>query len=216
MSKTYGFSLSGKNNITHLSLKGNYLNTSNNLPIEVQNIKETIISLIVIPYMSQQWNKLKEKGIEPKLDDLTYGLTNFEKYSEYDMNIIRPIWFEYNGGYNKVYEKFLNDILNKEFNITESRYELNMNVLVTHVEDYGVMDPYPLLEVEILNGYVNGFILDDEGNSIERRMTIDDQFAELEYDTGDFEDYLINLIGDHLNDLFEEKYGIIIRYITLI
>ena len=101
---------------------------------EYENIKNLLY---------RAWNKLKEKGIEPKLDDLTYGLTNFEKYSEYDMNIIRPIWFEYNGGYNKVYEKFLNDILNyseedmknKEKALKMSEKQINEHVSIIYNQD---------------------------------------------------------------------------------
>jgi hypothetical protein len=61
MSRNIGLSITGKQNNSLLTLKGNLLNESNiNLPIEVKNLQIAIMNIIIIPYMTQQWLKLNE------------------------------------------------------------------------------------------------------------------------------------------------------------
>jgi hypothetical protein len=161
------------------------------------------------------WDKLKERGISPKLDGLSYDLADIKKNSDLELRILLPIWFEYNGGFKKVYEEYLDSLVGKKFNISESIYDLDMNILILDVEFY--IEEFSVeLEVEILESEVNGYILNDEGESIEMRMTVQDQLSELEYDSQDFEIYLTENIKNTLNELFEEKYGITISYIRLV
>lgn len=63
MPKNTGFSITGKENNTKPSLKGTLFNFQNKTPFEIQQIREikqTIMSLFIIPYMSEQWSKLEE------------------------------------------------------------------------------------------------------------------------------------------------------------
>lgn len=161
------------------------------------------------------WDKLKERGILPKLDSLTYDLADIKKNSNLELHILLPIWFEYNGGFKKVYEEYLNNLEGKEFNITESEYDLDMNIMILNVELY--IEEFSVeLEVRVLDSEVNGFILNDDGEEIQMRMTIQDQLAELEYDSQDFEQYIKENIINTLNELFEEKYGITINDIRFV
>jgi len=161
------------------------------------------------------WDKLKERGISPKLDGLTYNLADIKKNSNLELHILLPIWFEYNGGFEKVYEEYLNNLEGKEFNITESEYDLDMNIMILNVELY--IEEFSVeLGVRVLDSEVNGFILNDDGEEIQMRMTIQDQLAELEYDSQDFEQYIKENIINTLNELFEEKYGITINDIRFV
>jgi hypothetical protein len=90
-----------------------------------------------------------------------------------------------------------------------------MNILILDVELY--IEEFSVgLEVEVQESEVNGYILNDEGESIEMRMTVQDQLSELEYDSQDFEIYLTENIKNTLNGVFEEKYGITISYVRLV
>ena len=85
MPKNIGFSISGKNNISFISLKGNiYDNNNNNMSQHIKNIKISIMSLIIIPYMSQQWNKLEENKcfVEILMNKINFYLSIY-KDNEY-------------------------------------------------------------------------------------------------------------------------------------
>ncbi len=61
MTRNVGFSITGKNTNTTMSLKGFKFNESlDNIPMEVKNIKIMIMNLIIVPFMSKQWKKLEE------------------------------------------------------------------------------------------------------------------------------------------------------------
>ena len=49
------------------------------------------------------WDIQKKKGNKPKLDDIVFGIANVKKHSSEDHKLIRPIWYEYNGGYEKLF-----------------------------------------------------------------------------------------------------------------
>lgn len=61
MTRNHGFSITGKNINTIMSLKGFKCNESlDHTPLEVKNIKIMIMNLIIVPFMSKQWKKLEE------------------------------------------------------------------------------------------------------------------------------------------------------------
>lgn len=61
MTRNHGFSITGKNTNTIMSLKGFKCNESlDHIPHEVKNIKIMIMNLIIVPFMSKQWKKLEE------------------------------------------------------------------------------------------------------------------------------------------------------------
>jgi hypothetical protein len=51
------------------------------------------------------WDKQKKKGEEPNLDDVIYDITGVKKNTREDLDTIRPLWYEYNGGYDMLFEK---------------------------------------------------------------------------------------------------------------
>jgi len=66
MTRNQGFTITGKNTNTVMSLKGFKCNepldhiSLDRIPIEVKNIKIMIMDLIIVPFLSKQWKKLEE------------------------------------------------------------------------------------------------------------------------------------------------------------
>jgi len=59
MTRNNCLSMTGKNTTSFISLKG-YNSLSNEIPLEIKNIKIMIMSLIIIPFLAKQWKKLEE------------------------------------------------------------------------------------------------------------------------------------------------------------
>ena len=61
MPRNIGFSITGKNINSTISLKGNTNNdNSTQIPLEIKNIKIMIMNLIIVPFIAKQWKKLEE------------------------------------------------------------------------------------------------------------------------------------------------------------
>jgi len=61
------------------------------------------------------WDKQKRSGEEPVLDDMLYNVLGVRKNTSEDYQQIRPIWYEYNGGMDVLYDKMIGDIYGKTF-----------------------------------------------------------------------------------------------------
>jgi hypothetical protein len=150
-------------------------------------------------------------GEEPHLDDVIYDVTGITKGSEEDNQTIRPIWFEYNGGYNNLLEKLKEELLDKELSF-EGNQNLKLTFMVDDIESYddgrwkGEVD----ITCHLLDGTVDGYAYDDETDQMVMvpNMYIGDQYAELEYDTQDFDYFLKEEIRNFL-DTIMERYGIL-------
>jgi hypothetical protein len=161
-------------------------------------------------FLHSLWDRQKKMGEDPHLDDVIYDVTGITKGSEEDNRTIRPIWFEYNGGYDNLLEKLKEEILDKELSF-EGNQNLKLTFMVGEIESYG--DGRWKGEVDIscvlLNGTVDGYAYDDETDQMVMKpnMDIGDQYAELEYDTQDFEYFLKEEIQNFLDPIME-RYGI--------
>jgi len=156
------------------------------------------------------WNNQKRQGEDPSLDDIIFQVTDIRKNSREDHQSIRPIWYRYNGGYEKLIKKINEEFLNKEFHL-EGRENLKMDFKIDGIESYGV-DVYGGsvdITCQIFDGTVDGYALNPETEEMEMvpNMYIGDQLAELEYDSSDFEYFLKNEIFSFLEPKFE-KYGV--------
>jgi hypothetical protein len=164
------------------------------------------------------WDNQKRQGEVPSLDDIIYQVSDIRKDSRDDYSIIRPLWYEYNGGYDKLLEKINREFLDKEFYL-EGSENLKMDFRVDDIESYGIDIYGGMVDItcQILEGTVDGQVLNPETEEMEMvsDMKIRDQFAELEYDTGDFEDFLKNEIFHFLETKFE-KYGVPIHVESLV
>jgi hypothetical protein len=162
-------------------------------------------------FLYSLWDRQKKMGEVPHLDDVIYDVTGITKGSEEDNQTIRPIWFEYNGGYNNLLEKLKEELLNKELSF-EGNQNLKLTFMVDDIESYddgrwkGEVD----ITCHLLDGTVDGYAYDDERDEMVMvpNMYIGDQYAELEYDTQDFDYFLKEEIRNFL-DTIMERYGIL-------
>ena len=159
------------------------------------------------------WNKQKKMGEQPHLDDIIYDITDIRKNSNEDFQIIRPIWYRYNGGFDNLFEKLKNEIDEKIFDLTSDWGNLDTRVQVIDVsqfgrlgEDYGVD-----IFVNIDEQGTMDFQMFEEGtdNEIQVNDTIEAAYFEAQsnYEGSD----LLGYLRGEVYDLFYnklEKYGI--------
>jgi hypothetical protein len=159
------------------------------------------------------WNQQKKRGEEPHIDDIIYDITDIRKNSNEDFQIIRPIWYRYNGGFNNLFEKLKNEIDEKIFDLTSDWGNLDTRVQVIDVsqfgrlgEDYGVD-----IFVNIDEQGTMDFQMFEEGtdNEIQVNDTIEAAYFEAQsnYESSDLLGYLR---GEVYSLFYEklEKYGI--------
>ena len=163
-------------------------------------------------FLFKFWDNQKEDGEQPSLDDIIYQLVGHSRHSAYDNSYIRPIWYEYNGGYQKVIQQVKDEILHGEFQVIGSSYNLDMIVFVRDMHTYG--DDFNFnfggevnLDCVVVGGTVDGFIYDGDEQIQVPNMDIFEQWGELEYDTHDFEQFLEDETDMYFDKLLE-KYGV--------
>ena len=159
------------------------------------------------------WNQQKKRGEEPNIDDVIYDISGIGKNTNEDFQVIRPIWYRYNGGFNNLFEKLKKEIDGKIFDLETDWGNVDTRVQVIEVsqfgrlgEDYGVdifvnVDPYGTMD----------YYMYEEGtdNEIEVNDTIDAAYHEatLNYESSD----LLGFLRGEVYSLFYEKlekYGI--------
>lgn len=156
-------------------------------------------------FLHSFWDKQKRKG-EECLHDIIYTIIDTHKESRKDYDIIRPIWYEYNGGYDIMLEKLKDRIEGKNFKINGYQ-NLNMDVLVTEVYSYGESNTGGMVDIscKVKSGTVDGYIYDEDGDFQEvGNMDIFDQYSMLEYDTADFEQFLTDETEKYFDELTED------------
>lgn len=162
-------------------------------------------------FLYSLWDRQKKMGELPHLDDVIYDVTGITKGSEEDNQTIRPIWFEYNGGYDNLLEKLKEELLNKELSF-EGNQNLKLTFMVDDIESYddGRWKNEVDITCHLLDGTVDGYAYDDERDEMVMvpNMYIGDQYAELEYDTQDFDYFLKEEIRNFLDSIME-RYGIL-------
>ena len=159
------------------------------------------------------WNKQKKMGKEPNLDDVIYEISDLRRNTNGDFKIIRPIWYEYDGGFDVLVKKIYEEIINKTFIITDNVPLLDTKFRVKQInveeEDY-----WPLKTLNIIcevdkNGIMEYEDYDEENNEYYvKRDTIEQALYDLEYDDQGMGDYIKGLIFDVLEPITEEKYGV--------
>jgi len=160
------------------------------------------------------WNKQKEKGEVPHIDDIVYEVSGIGKDTHEDFETIRPIWYEYNGGFKKVYDKLKEEILGKTFKLVEPEINLDTHFKVVETEHLA-MSGYKSDLVSVFCYVDNQGTIDfnfyDEENDEERVVndTIEEAYYEAmsAYETGDLESSLNYYIFNYLTKKLE-KYGI--------
>lgn len=171
-------------------------------------IKENMTEENLRKFCYKIWDKQKKMGEEPYLDDIIYEISDIKKETRYDYDIIRPIWYEYNGGYEVLENKIKNEIDTKEYKLIEPEFNLETKIKVVHLERteqfIGIMvdvDP---------RGTIDFHGLDEETE--EEYMvndTIDAAYQEAlsNYETGDLMGMIRSVVYDFFYNLLE-KYGV--------
>jgi hypothetical protein len=159
------------------------------------------------------WNQQKKRGEEPHIDDIIYDITDIRKNSNEDFQIIRPIWYRYNGGFNNLFEKLKNEIDEKIFDLTSDWGNLDTRIEVIDVSQFGRLGEDFGVDI-FVNVDPNGtmdFQMYEEGtdNEIEVNDTIEAAYFEAQsnYEGSDLLGYLR---GEVYSLFYEklEKYGI--------
>ena len=154
------------------------------------------------------WDKQRKMGEEPNLDDVIYDITGIKKNTREDYDTIRPIWYEYNGGFDTLFEKLKDEIDTKEYKLVEVEFDLETKIKVVHLDRQGqfveiMVDVDPRGTIKF-HGW-------DEENEEEYVVndTIDAAYHEalLNYEGSDFEGMIRSSVYDFFYDLLE-KYGI--------
>ena len=154
------------------------------------------------------WNRQKKMGEDPNLDDVIYDITDIKKNTREDYDTIRPIWYEYNGGFDTLFEKLKDEIDTKEYKLVEAEFDLETKIKVVHLDRQGqfveiMVDVDPRGTIEF-HGW-------DEENEEEYVVndTIDAAYHEalLNYEGADFQGMIRSSVYDLFYNLLE-KYGI--------
>ena len=151
-----------------------------------ENLREFLFSF---------WDQQKKRGEKPHLDDIIFQVTGIEKDSREDRHQIRPLWYEYNGGVEKLKKQLKEEFEGKKFQI-KGEFNLDMEVLVEEVhfydEDFYSYEPACDLITRIIDGVVDAEIYnpDTDAYELEEQQPISYVYSELEYDTVDFTDFL--------------------------
>ena len=154
------------------------------------------------------WDRQKKQGEEPSLDEMIYNIFDFNKETREDYDTIRPIWYEYNGGYNVLENKIRKEIDTKEFNLVEPEFNLRTKIKVVNLEKVG-----SFLEIMVdvdLRGSINFWGWnEDTDEQYEINGTIEDAYLEAQsnYETGDLMGMIRAVAYDFFYELLE-KYGV--------
>jgi hypothetical protein len=159
------------------------------------------------------WNRQKKMGEEPHIDDVIYDISGIRQNSDEDFKVIRPIWYRYNGGFEKIFKKMENDILGKTFEIVDGFGNLNTKIRIYEVGIYGFEDSSKGADILVHvdeQGTMN-FFMYDEGtdDEIEVNDTIDAAYYEAlaNYESSDLIGYLRGEVFTFLMEKLK-KYGI--------
>jgi hypothetical protein len=160
------------------------------------------------------WDKQKEKGEEPHIDDIIYQVSGINKNTREDFIRIRPIWYEYNGGFKNLYTKLVKEVFENTFRITVPEINLDTKVKVVDVtisSGYGYK-----YDVADLTVYMDGqgtISYDSYDDETEEQTILSGNLwdalleAQEAYETGDF----YGGLRYHVHEYFDrvlDKYGI--------
>ena len=159
------------------------------------------------------WDKQKKMGEQPHLDDIIYDILDVHKNTYRDFEEIRPIWYEYNGGFDVLVNKVENEILGKTFILNDEAMGLKTKFRVKELE-FNTYTSFPTKFINIVcevdkNGMIQYETYDDENDQvIQNTETIEQAMYELEYDQEDLENYLKGEIYEVLEPVTDKKYGV--------
>jgi hypothetical protein len=156
----------------------------------------------------QIWDKQRKMGEEPHLDDVIYDISGIRKETRDDYDTIRPIWYRYNGGFDRLFKKLKDEIDTKEYKLVDDEFNLETKIKVVHLDRQGQfveimvdVDPRGTMEFHGWNEETEEeYVVND---------TIDAAYHEalLSYEGSDFQGMIRSSVYDLFYNLLE-KYGI--------
>ena len=181
--------------------------------MEMKTINESLNDAQLKKVAFSIWNGMKKKGERPALIDILYELTELGRNTHGDFKILRPIWYEYNGGFDVLSKKVYEEIINKTFRISDDAPFLDSKVRVRQI-NVEEEDHWPLKTLNVIcevdkNGILEYEDYDEENNEyFIKRDTIEQAVYDLEYDNLGLKEYIEGLIYDVLEPITDEKYGV--------
>ena len=160
------------------------------------------------------WNTQKREGETPHLSEDIYDITGIKQNRTEDFTLIRPIWYRYNGGFNNLFEKLKEEVLDKTFRLVVPEINLDTNIKVIGVDKVNgggyQFDSADLIIDIDGNGTVSYEFLDPETE--EQRLvngSLWDALFEAQeaYETGEFFGSLNYHCYEYFSKLLK-KYGI--------
>jgi len=156
----------------------------------------------------QIWDKQRKMGEEPHLDDVIYDISGIRKETRDDYDTIRPIWYRYNGGFDRLFKKLKDEIDTKEYKLVDDEFNLETKIKVVHLDRQGQfveimvdVDPRGTMEFHGWNEETEEeYVVND---------TIDAAYHEalLSYEGSDFQGMIRSSVYDLFYNLLK-KYGI--------
>jgi len=156
----------------------------------------------------QIWDKQRKMGEEPHLDDVIYDISGIRKETRDDYDTIRPIWYRYNGGFDRLFKKLKDEIDTKEYKLVDDEFNLETKIKVVHLDIQGQfveimvdVDPRGTMEFHGWNEETEEeYVVND---------TIDAAYHEalLSYEGSDFQGMIRSSVYDLFYNLLK-KYGI--------
>ena len=159
------------------------------------------------------WDKQKKRGEEPHIDDVIYDVSGIRRDTNEDYTIIRPIWYKYNGGFENLANRLVDEIEGEIFDLKSNYGNIDTKIKVGEIflnSFYGTPKSINI-HVEIDDQGTMDFVMYEEGtdNEINVNDTIDAAYMEAlsNYESSDFKGYLEGEVYDSLSKKLE-KYGI--------
>lgn len=155
----------------------------------------------IIKFCYSIWDQQKKRGEKPYIDDIIYDVTKIRKNSNDDYQQIRPIWYDYNGGYDKLLQELKDEILHDEIQIKGSS-NLDMMIFVNDVysdQQQSVVD----IVCNIIGGTVDGYVYNEDTELYDRVPNTDivDQYNLLDGDEiNDYEAFLTDEIYSYFSN----------------
>jgi len=154
------------------------------------------------------WDNQKKQGEDPSLDDIIFQISEIRKDSREDYQTIRPIWYEYNGGYEKILQDVRDKIEHAEFHF-KGGANLDMVIFVDEVYSYGLNEQGGMVDIicRVVGGTIDGYVYNEDTEMMDEvpNMDIFEQYSLLDYESGDLVQFLTDETYQFFSNLLKDR-----------
>jgi len=154
------------------------------------------------------WDNQKKQGEDPSLDDIIFQISEIRKDSREDYQTIRPIWYEYNGGYEKILQDVRDKIEHAEFHF-KGDANLDMVIFVDEVYSYGLNEQGGMVDIicRVVGGTIDGYVYNEDTEMMDEvpNMDIFEQYSLLDYESGDLVQFLTDETYQFFSNLLKDR-----------